>query len=102
MSHGALLAAYLDDEFAPKKVLYHELGDGVVAIETRQDVQGLVEMAKAMQDIPPDREFRHVAFVPDAVFDQAVNEGWLHDKKAWKRWLNDADNRAFRTWQGRL
>jgi hypothetical protein len=29
-------------------------------------------------------------------------EGWFHDKKAWKRWANDPNNRDFRVWKGRL
>jgi hypothetical protein len=101
MSKQALLAAYADFT-APKKVLYHELDDGVVAIETRQDVSHLVELAKAARDIPPDREFRLVGFVPDAVLNQAFHEGWFHDKRKWKEWLNNPDNRAFRAWEGRV
>jgi hypothetical protein len=101
MSKQALLDYYADD-IAPKKVIYHEIEDGIIAIETRQDVTGLVDLAKNMSEIPPDREFRHVGFVPDYVWNDATRQGWLHDKKAWKKWLNDPDNRAFRTWKGRL
>lgn len=101
MSKMALLAQYADLD-APKKVLYHELDDGVVAIETRQDCSHLVELARVASDIPPDREFRLVGYVPDAVMDAAFNEGWFHDKKKWKQWLNDPDNAAFRVWKGKV
>ncbi len=101
MSKKALLAAYADLD-APKKLLYHELDDGIIAVETRQDVSHIVELAKAASEIPPDREFRLTAFVPDAVMDQAFNEGWFHDKAKWKKWLNDPDNAAFRVWKGRV
>jgi len=97
----ALIDAYFDD-IAPKKVIYHEVEDGIIALETRQDCTALVELAKNMEDIPPDREFRHVGFIPDYVFNEACRNGWVNDKKAWKKWLNDPDNRKFRTWKGRL
>lgn len=101
MSKMALLVAYADLD-APKKLLYHELDDGIIAVETRQDVSNIVDLAKAARDIPPDREFRLTAFVPDAVMDKAYNEGWFHDAKAWKKWLNNPDNAAFRVWEGRV
>ena len=97
----ALIDAYFDD-IAPKKVIYHEIEDGIVAIETRQDVQGLIDLAKNMEDIPPDREFRHVGFIPDYVLNEAMRDGWVNDRKKIKQWLNDPDNRKFRTWKGTL
>ena len=102
MSNKALLANYMDDYLAPAKVYYHELEDGIVAVERRQDVEGLVELAKNLKDIPPGREFRLVGFIPDSVLDEALAQGWIHDKKRLKRWLNDPDNRKFRVWEGNV
>lgn len=44
---------------------------------------------------------RHVAEVPITVYEKAVQEGW-DNPDGWRRWLNDPDNAAFRTWKGRV
>jgi hypothetical protein len=33
--------------------------------------------------------------IPDPVWDEAVREGWLHDKAKWRAWARDRDNRAY-------
>ena len=98
MSKSALL------DLAPearRKLVYHE-EDGRRLVETRQDVEPIVEAARILADEPPGRDFRHAAFIPDVVLDQAFRDGWFHDAAAWKRWANDPANVAFRTWAGRL
>ena len=76
------------------KIIYHE-EDGRKYIETRQDCQALVDAAKILAEVPPRKEdgWRFVGFIPDAVFNRAATEGWLGDKKAWRKWLQD--NPAF-------
>jgi hypothetical protein len=86
---------------ARRKLVWHEQ-DGRAFIETRQDVEGIVEAARIVADQPPGRDFRHAAYIPDVVLEQAFREGWFHDPAAWKRWANDPANAAFRTWKGRL
>ena len=78
------------------KILYHE-EDGKTLVETRQDATHLVEAAKILAEVPPDPEsgFRFVCVIPDAVWQQAMIEGWLHDKAAWRKWAKNPDNRAF-------
>lgn len=95
----ALLDADADDR---RLTIYHEMGNGKNLIETRQDVTHIVEAAKILSDVPPGKDFRHVAVIPKAVMDQAMIEGWFHDKAAWKKWANDPDNRDFRVWKGRF
>ena len=79
-----------------KTIIHHEIGD-THYVETRQDVTHVVEAAKILAEEPPHKEdgWRFIGFLPDAVFDQAVQEGWIHDKKRIRQWLNDRDNRAF-------
>jgi hypothetical protein len=36
------------------------------------------------------------------IYQKALREGWHNDQKAWKRWLNDSDNKVFRTWEGKV
>lgn len=93
MSKSALIDFIPD---ARRKVIYHE-EDGRTFVETRQECSHLVEAAKVLADVPPDPEtgWRFLGFIPDAVFNQAAVEGWLHDKAKWRAWLNDRDNRAF-------
>lgn len=86
---------------ARRKLLYHE-EDGRTLVETRQDVAPIVAAAKRVAEAAPGADFRHAAFIPEAVLNQAFLEGWFHDAAAWKRWANDPANAAFRTWRGRL
>lgn len=98
MSVSALLDLAADSR---RKTLFHA-EDGRTWIETRQDVAPIVAAARIVADAEPGREFRHAAFVPEAVLNQAFLEGWFHDPAAWKRWANDPANRDYRTWGGRL
>ena len=98
MSKSALLALVPE---ARRKLVYHEQ-DGRTFVETRQDVEPVIEAARILADEPPGKDFRHAAFIPDVVLERAMREGWLHDRAAWKRWANDPANAAFRTWKGRL
>lgn len=98
MSKSALLDAFEDSR---RKVIYHE-EDGKTFVETRQDVDPIIRAAKVISELPPDKDFRHAAYVPEAVLNQAFVEGWFHDEAAWKKWLNDPVNECYRTWKGRM
>jgi len=98
MSKKALLDFIPD---ARKQIIYHE-ESGKTYCETRQDVAHIVRAAEIMSDQPPGKDFRHAAFIPEAVLDQSFLEGWFHDKLAWKKWANDPENAKYRTWKGRL
>ena len=98
MSKSALLALVPE---ARRKIVHHEQ-DGRTLIETRQDVEPILDAAKLLADEAPGKDFRHAAFIPDVVLEQAFREGWFHDPAAWKRWANDPANARFRTWAGRL
>jgi len=75
---------------------------GDLIIEEREDCEPIVGAAKILADQPPGREFRHAAYIPQHVLNQAFREGWFHDKAAWKKWANAPENAKFRTWRGRL
>lgn len=47
-------------------------------------------------------DLHHVASIPMALFYQMKAEGKLDDQAYMKRWLNDANNRAFRTRPGEV
>ncbi len=75
---------------------------GDLIVETVQDCEPIIEGAKRLSEQTPGKEWRHVASVPLYFLDKASKEGWLHDKKKWHAWLNDPDNKAFRTWPGHI
>jgi hypothetical protein len=43
-----------------------------------------------------------MAVIPDSVKARAFREGWYFDETAWKRWMNDIDNRKLRVSGGRV
>tara|TARA_R110002072_G_scaffold94434_1_gene208653 strand:- start:1086 stop:1376 length:291 start_codon:yes stop_codon:yes gene_type:complete len=69
---------------------------------TTQDVQPIIEHCKILADNKPGKDIRHVAEVPLIVYQRACREGWANDMSQWRRWLNNSDNKVFRTWQGKL
>jgi len=44
----------------------------------------------------------HVASIPLVVWEDLQRQGIANDKKRFAAWLNDPDNRAFRTRPGRI
>jgi hypothetical protein len=93
----------LDADYGARRLtIFHEGQNGKHLIETRQDVTHIIEAAKILSDETPGKDFRLAAVIPQTVLTQAMNEGWFHDKTAWKRWANDPDNADFRVWKGRL
>lgn len=71
-------------------------------IETVQDCSAILEDAKQWRDVTPGKDFRHAACIPLVIIDRAVKEGWFEDVSKWHAWLNDPDNKLFRTWPGRV
>lgn len=99
MSKEALLGAYFPER---RKTIYHQTVDGVTTIEDRQDCEPIVEWVKRRRDAgQTDDVFTHIAEIPLTVLNKAMAEGWLHDEKAWKRWVNDPDNAAFKVYDKR-
>jgi len=76
--------------------------EGTVTHVMAQDCEPVIAAAAARRELPMDKELRPVAEVPMVVIERAMREGWINDQAAWRRWLNDSDNRAFRVWGGRI
>ena len=79
-----------------KETIFH-MEDGKTFVETRQDCEHIVAAAKVLADEPPRKEdgWRFIGCIPDAVWNQAVAEGWIGDQARWRQWMMDPDNRAF-------
>ena len=77
---------------------------GITTYGVDQDVDVLVEENKVAYNADHGRweHFTHVARVPTAIYAEWVREGRDKDDAFVKRWLNDPDNRFFRTRPGSI
>jgi hypothetical protein len=75
-------------------------------IQTQQDVTDVIEENKNEYNQIDERakwgEFNKVASIPLSLYYQLKAEGKLDDQAYMKRWLNDPDNRHFRTRPGEV
>lgn len=99
-----------------RKVLDHDPNTGIshvfyyddvtdeATITAEQDVDDVVEFNKQQFNEQHGRwgEFTKVASLPLVVYHDLQKKGVLDDRKAFKRWLNDPDNRFFRTRPGHV
>lgn len=87
------------------KRTFHASEDGnEFVIQTQQETTDIVEANKAAYNDAPDRwgDFTRVASIPISVYFDLKKKGIADDPVAMKRWLNDSNNRFFRTKGGRL
>lgn len=86
---------------------YYEI-DGKWYLKQTQDVSNILELNKAeFNNVDERARFKHetmnhVARLPLVVLEDLRKRGILDDKKAFLKWLSDADNAAFRTRPGKL
>lgn len=80
---------------------FHADGDDFV-IQTTQETEDIVEANKRAFNDAPDRwgEFTRVASIPMSVYFDLKKKGIADDDAAMRRWLNDSENRFFRTRPG--
>ena len=85
---------------------WHQDADGNVVIQRVQDVQDIVDVAQRrfndQKASTPYGEFAKVASIPLSILEQLRRDGTLADPERFKKWLNDPDNRMFRTRPGKL
>ena len=90
----------------------HADGDGGIIIETRQDVSEIIEQNKKEYNSFDERSKwsdelfgNKVASIPFTVIDELNKQGIMRgfsvlDEKRFRAWLNERDNRVFRTRTG--
>lgn len=80
-------------------------------IETRMDVEPLIEVNKALSNAAADNwrgDMHHVASIPAVIMMELAKTGIVTaagrilDRPRFRAWLNDRDNRAFRTKPGKV
>lgn len=89
---------------------FYDLGNGEYVIESRQDVTGLVEFNKAVQNMNTGKwgDMAMVAQIPLTVLEDLQRKGlidsmWnLKDEPGFRKWLNAPENRFFRTKLGKV
>lgn len=88
------------------RLFHYDAAEDKAVIETVQDVSGLIEANRSEHDAYTslDRygDLRRVASIPMSLYFQLKAEGVADDPAAMKRWLNDPDNRFFRTSPGKV
>ena len=93
-----------------KELHHYDPDTGDQALSSVQDVQEIVEDTKGRFNMVDERArwrdgYNHVASIPLTVIDKIRREtgvNLLTDKAAMKEFLNNSDNRAFRTRPGRI
>mgnify|MGYP003111220019 CR=1 FL=1 len=83
---------------------WHVTGSGEYVVETQQDVSAIANANKRQYDDTPSKhgDMNKVASIPLSVYYQLKREGIADDPSALKKWLNDGDNKVFRTRAGTL
>jgi hypothetical protein len=90
----------------------HSDGDGGIVIETKQDISAILEQNQKEYNSYDERARwsdhlfgNKVASIPMTVIDELNKQGIMRgfailDEKRFKAWLNERDNRVFRTRTG--
>jgi hypothetical protein len=83
---------------------WHVKENGEYVIETVQDVTAIADANKRQYNDTPNkyRDVNKVASIPLPIYYELKRKGIADDPKALAKWLNDADNRVFRTRAGTL
>lgn len=90
-----------------QKQYWHDHEDGSVTIQTVQTIDDVAEANKSAFNQVDERagwkgDMHRVASIPMSVFYDLQRKGILNDPVAMKKWLNDSDNRVFRTRPGQV
>lgn len=90
-----------------QKQVWHDHEDGSVTIQTVQNVEDVAEENKQTFNQFDERanwkgDMHRVASIPMSIFYDLQRKGILNDPVAMKKWLNDPDNRVFRTRPGQV
>jgi hypothetical protein len=97
----------INTETGTRKMWHYDAEKDEAVIETIIDASQIVSDNKDRFNSFDEKanwkgDMHHVASIPMAPFYQMKAEGKLDDQAYMKRWLNDPDNRAFRTRPGEV
>ena len=93
-----------DQETLVTETHHYDEETGTNYLEQVQDVTDIVEENKALYNlsdgVPRFGDGKRVASIPMVIYMELQRQGITKDPVAFKRWLNDPDNRCFRTLPG--
>lgn len=92
-----------DDAFSGIKTYYdYDADKDEAVISKEQDVSEIIESNKREFNAAPERwgEWTKVGSIPLSIYYELEKKGILQDQAELKKWLNNPDNRAFRTRPG--
>jgi len=87
-----------------RHVFNYDNATDIATITAEQDVNTVLEANKQAYNDASDRhgEWSKVASIPMVIYMDLKAKGIVDDQAAMKRWLNDPDNRFFRTRPGQV
>lgn len=89
-----------------RQVWSRKNADGSTTFRTDYAVQPTIDINQAQRNLSQKGwagDYHHVASVPLNIFHEQIAEASKQDDKAYlSKWLNDSDNRAWRTKEGRV
>lgn len=89
-----------------RQVWYRENDDGSTTWRTDYEARDTIDINAAQRNLAQKNwagDYHHVASIPLNVFyDQLAEASKQGDERYISKWLNDSDNRAWRTKEGRL
>ena len=95
-----------DKDLGIKRTWHYDDVTDMATIQTQQDVTDVIEENKNDFAQVDERakwgELTKVASIPLSLYYQLKSEGKLDDQAYMKRWLNDPENRYFRTRPGEV
>ena len=94
-----------DDSFTGIKTYFdYDADTDEAVIRKEQDMTAIIESNKREFNAAPDRwgEWTKVGSIPLSVYYELERQGITKDQEAMKKWLNDPDNRYFRTRPGTI
>lgn len=95
-----------DDALGITRIWHYDPDTDQATIETRQDVSAIIEENKNEYAQIDERarwgEWTKVASIPMSIYYQLKREGKLDDEAYMKRWINDPENKYFRTRPGEV
>lgn len=99
------MQTYIDDSgICP--TLYHFDEDGRIVIERQQDVAPALAMNELARNecsgYSASRNMKSIAQIPMVVYEDLMKSGIADDPVRFKKWINDSENRNFRTSGGNV
>jgi len=84
--------------------VHTEDGDGKFHVTKKQNVQPTLDYTKYLREQPVNRKAddRHIAEIPPVLAAKLIRDGILGDSKRLLKWLDQPENKCFKTVEGRL